>query len=378
MEGWEVYIEALRRKREGQDILMLSIGDHDFHTPNQTVAACVRALENGHHHYTDIAGYSFLRSAMAKISERATNVPTAPEEVITSPGGQAALYGAIQATMDDGDHGVIVGPYYVTYPGTLRSSTTSFTYANALPEDGFEPRPETIEAAITDRTKVLLINSPNNPTGVIFSRQTLEAIADICIRHDLWLISDEVYWSLSEGKHISPRSLPGMKERTLVINSMSKSHAMTGWRVGWLTAPVEMVGYLTQLNLISTYGISDFISHAAAAALDGDFGVDEIANTYASRRKTLMSALAKIEGISLVNSAGGMYVMIDVRAIEPDGGKFALALLDRENLAVMPGESFGPSASGHLRLTLCQPDHLLEEAAERVGRVVKNYHNKTS
>lgn len=372
-EGWEVYLEACRRLRAGRDILMVAIGDHDFSTPIQTVEACKNALDAGHHGYTAIAGIPELRAAMARVSEQVTGVSTSPQEVIATPGGQGALYGSIFATMNDKDHGIAIGPYYVTYPGTYRASSGNFTIVDSSPENGFQPDMAAVEAEIRDNTKTLLINSPNNPTGVIYTRDTIEAICALCKKYDLWLLSDEVYWSLSGGAHISPRSVEGMADRTLVINSMSKSHGMTGWRVGWVTGPEAMIQHLTQLNLVSTYGISDFISRAATQALQGKFGVDEIAVRYASRRKVFVDHLSEIPNIAIVASNGGIYVMVDVRSIEPDGNKFAMALLDKENLAVMPGESFGQAAAGHLRISLCQPKHKLVDAANRIARLASTY-----
>lgn len=373
--GWECYEEAVRRLRDGQDILMVSIGDHDFQTPIEIVEAAKRALDNGYHHYTGFAGIPELRDAMAKVSQEVTGVRTNRENVIACIGGQSALFGAIQATMDPDDHAIGIGPYYVTYPGTFLSQSANFTMVDALSEDGFQPSRAAIEAAIQPNTKCLLINSPNNPTGVIYSNQTLAMIAELCVQYDLWLISDEVYWSLAEGKHVSPRGFEGMAERTLVINSLSKSHAMTGWRIGWLTGPAELISYLTALNLVSTYGLPDFSSRAAVEALNNKYGLDHIAATYSTRRTLMIDALKNIDGIKIRGSDGGMYVMIDIRSFEPDGEKFAFHLLDTQNLAVMPGESFGPSTAGHLRISLCQPEDRLLEAARRLEQAVKKYPN---
>src|SRR6185369_4975893 len=160
-------------------------------------------------------------------------VQTSANEVIATPGGQSALYAAVQATLDPGDHAVVVAPYYATYPGTFRAAGADFTVVEAAAADGFQPRVEAIEAALTPRSKAILINTPNNPTGAVYTPASLEGIAALCRRRDLWLFSDEVYWTLGGGEHHSPRALPGMAERTLVINSMSKSHGMTGWRIGW-------------------------------------------------------------------------------------------------------------------------------------------------
>ena len=179
--------------------------------------------------------------------------------MIATPGGQPALYAAVQGTLDRGDHAIVVAPYYATYPGTFRAAGADFTVVEAEAEDGFQPRAAAIEAALKPKTKAILLNTPNNPTGAVYSRESLEAIAELCGRHDLWLLSDEVYWTLGGGDHVSPRALPGMAERTLVINSMSKSHGMTGWRIGWLTGPESMITLLVSLNLVTTYGLNDFI-----------------------------------------------------------------------------------------------------------------------
>ena len=224
---------------------------------------------------------------MAKVSTRCTGVATTAAQVIATPGGQSALYAAVQGVLDPGDHAIVVAPYYATYPGTFRAAGADFTVVEAAAEDGFQPRAEAIEKALTPKTRAILLNTPNNPTGAVYSRAALEGIAELCRRHDLWLLSDEVYWTLGGGEHVSPRALDGMAERTLVINSLSKSHGMTGWRIGWLTGPADLITLLVSLNLVSTYGLNDFVSRAAIAALENDYGVEEIAALYAGRRTGL-------------------------------------------------------------------------------------------
>lgn len=372
-DGWEVHTAAMTRLQAGEPIVMLSIGDHDFDTPADTVEACVAAVRAGHHHYTHLPGLPGLRAAMAEASTRATGVPTAPEEVIATPGGQAALFAAIQATLDPGDHAVVVAPYYATYPYTFRASGIAYTVVEAQPEDGFQPRAEAIRAALRPETRALLINTPNNPTGAVYSRAALEAVAELCRARDLWLISDEVYWTLGGADHLSPRSLPGMAERTLVVNSLSKSHGMTGWRIGWLTAPAEIVMLLTGLNLVTTYGLTDFVSRAATEAMEGGYGVAEIAERYDRRRSRFLEAVRGMNNVTVRGSEGGMYVMLDLRAVEPDDEAFAWALLDAESIAVMPGSSFGDAARGHIRISMCQPEAVLLDAARRLRRFVASY-----
>jgi arginine:pyruvate transaminase len=377
-DGWEVHFAALSRHQAGEKIIMLSVGDHDFDTPSETVEACVTAVRGGFHHYTQLAGIPRLREAMAKISTRATGVPTSASEVIATPGGQAALYAAVQAVLDPGGHAIVVAPYYATYPGTFRAAGAGFTVVETVAEDGFQPRAEAIRKALQPNTRAILINTPNNPTGAVYSRKSLEGIAEICRRNDLWLLSDEVYWTLGGGEHLSPRALPGMAQRTLVINSMSKSHGMTGWRIGWLTGPADFIRLMVSLNLVNTYGLNDFVSGAAAEALENDYGVSEIAEIYTSRRKVFLDAVRGMNDVTVRGSEGGMYVMLDISAIEPDDEKFAWALLDAEGVAVMPGSSFGDAAKGHIRISLCQPDDILKEAASRMRRFTSAYRNKAA
>src|SRR4051812_19035684 len=211
-DGWEVHFAGWSRKQAGEPVIMLSVGDHDFDTPSETVEACVAAVRAGHHHYTQLPGIPALREAMAKVATRATGVATNADEVIATPGGQSALYAAVQGVLDPGDHAIVVAPYYATYPGTFRAAGADFTVVEAAAEDGFQPRPEAIEKALTPKTRAILLNTPNNPTGAVYSRAALEGIAGICRRRDLWLLSDEVYWTLGGGEHVSPRALDGMAE----------------------------------------------------------------------------------------------------------------------------------------------------------------------
>jgi arginine:pyruvate transaminase len=374
-DGWEVHFAALSRRQQGEDILMLSVGDHDFDTPSETVEACVKAVRSGHHHYTQLPGLPRLREAMARIATEATGVPTTADEVLATPGGQSALYAAVQATLDPGDHAVVVAPYYATYPGTFRAAGAGFTVVEARAEDGFQPDAAMVENAVRPNTRAVLINTPNNPTGAVYTPETLEGIAKICRAHDLWLYSDEVYWTLTgdSHRHLSPRALPGMHERTLVINSLSKSHGMTGWRIGWLTGPPDLIRLAVNLNLVSTYGLNDFVSRAAIEALENGYGVDEIAARYAARRGIFLAEMQGFNAVTVRGSEGGMYAMLDIRAVEPDCERFAWGLLEAEKVAVMPGSSFGEAAAGHVRISLCQPDELLKEAAKRLKRFISAY-----
>ncbi len=372
-DGWELHFEALARKQAGGEIVMMTAGDHDFDTPSQTVEACMAALREGHHHYIQLGGLPRLRQVMATVSSRVTGVSTSADEVIVTPGGQGALYAAAQATLDPGSRAIVIAPYYATYPGTIRAAGAEVDVVEASAENGFQPKRGDIEAAIGPHTRAIFVNSPNNPTGAIYSAETLDMLAALCREHDLWLISDEVYWSMTDGRHRSPRSRAGMKERTLVVNSMSKSHGMTGWRIGWLTGPETLIRTLVGLNLVSTYGLPDFTSRAAIVALEGDVGVAEIAERYRSRRELVTDQLRRSEHLRIRGSEGAMYVMLDIGSVERDCEAFAWRLLEEENVAVMPGVSFGEAARSHIRITLAQPEAVLRRGVETLIAFAARY-----
>ena len=233
----------------------------------------------------------------------------------------------------------------------------------------FQPDPAEITVR-AEGAKSLLVNSPNNPTGVVYSRKTLEGIAGACIDHDLWLISDEVYdTQVWEGEHISPRSLPGMAERTLVVGSMSKSHAMTGSRCGWIVGPEDVISHLITLATHTTYGVPGFIQDAAVFALgQGTELEEEIAAPFRRRRRIALDVLKGQNLVRAIPAGGAMYIMLDIRATGLTGDAFADRLLDTHHIAVMPGESFGQAAAGHVRVAMTVDDDAFKTALTRLVR----------
>ena len=235
--------------------------------------------------------------------------------------------------------------------------------------DAFQPRPQDIEASV-EGAKSLLINTPNNPTGTVYSRATLEGIADICQRHDLWLISDEVYdGQVWDGAHLSPRALPGMAERTLVVGSMSKSHAMTGSRCGWLIGPEDAIAGLINFSTHTTYGVPGYIQDASVFALSqGDDFEAVVGEPFRRRRAIAQRVLGGQNTVGLIPAQGAMYLMLDIRETGMSGDDFADALLEAEHIAVMPGESFGAAAAGHLRVAMTVDDDTFEAALTKLCR----------
>lgn len=357
-DGWEIFDKARAMIASGQNVVELTIGEHDIRTHPAILAAMNASAKGGHTGYASVPGTPALRQTVAKRIQTRTGVPTTPANILITPGGQSALYAAHLAVLDGGDTALFIDPYYATYPGTIRAVGATPQAIPASPENSFQPRAADIAPHATD-AKSLLINSPNNPTGAVYSRATLQAIADTCITHDLWLVSDEVYdtqlWDGSS--HISPRSLPDMTGRTLVVGSMSKSHAMTGSRVGWVCGPENVIENLINLATHTTYGVPGYIQDAASFALnEGDPLETEISAPFARRRQITETLLAAQNVVKASPTQGAMYVMLDIRATALSGFDFADALLDTHHIATMPGESFGTAATGHIRVAMTIDD----------------------
>ena len=362
-DGWGVFYKARQMVRRGIDVTELTIGEHDVRTDPAILEAMDQAARSGHTGYAAIPGMHELREAVAKRVQEQTGVATGPENILITPGGQSALFAAHMAACNPGDRALYIDPYYATYPGTLRGASTVPVPVQAKAENGFLPD-ATDFAAAADGAASLLINSPNNPTGVVYGRDTLEQIAAVCQEKDLWLISDEVYdTQLWDGTHISPRSLEGMAERTLVVGSMSKSHAMTGSRIGWIVGPASVVDHLQNLSTHTTYGVAGFIQHAALHALSLGQGFETgIAEPFRRRREIALKCLSGSNAVKAIRPQGAMYIMLDIRSTGMSGEAFAEALLDQHHIAVMPGESFGEAAAGHLRVALTVNDDRFEKA----------------
>ncbi len=361
-DGWGVFYRARRMKLAGEPVTELTIGEHDIRTDPSILEAMHDAAKAGHTGYAMVPGVDALRDAVAgRVAER-TGVPTTHDNVLITPGGQSALFASHHAVCDEGDIALYCDPYYATYPGTLRGVGAVATAIQTRPEEDFQPQAADIAAVAGDAVS-LLINSPNNPTGVVYSRETMESIAGVCQKHDLWLISDEVYdTQVWEGEHISPRALPDMVERTLVVGSMSKSHAMTGSRVGWVIGPEEVISNLINLATHTTYGVPGYIQDAAVFALGQPELEEEVAAPFRRRREIVQRLVAGQNVVKAVPASGAMYVMLDIRATGLSGEDFANRLLDTHMIAVMPGESFGRAAAGHVRVAMTVADDALEAA----------------
>ncbi len=379
-DGWEVFYRARKMIADGEQVTELTIGEHDVRTDNSILDAMHRSARGGHTGYALVPGVPALRNAVAKRIQTRTGAPTTAENVLITPGGQSALFAAHMAVCSPGETALYVDPYYATYPGTIRSASANPVAIPTRARDAFLPSPDEItKAAQTHNARSLLINSPNNPTGSVYPRENLEAIAQTCIDTDIWLISDEVYdTQIWEGEHISPRALPGMIDRTLVVGSLSKSHAMTGSRIGWIVGPVDAINCLIDLATSTTYGVPGYIQDASLFALEqGDALEEQIAAPFRRRRAHILDVLAEQNTVTAIPSNGAMYTMLDIRATGLSGFDFAQALLSEHKIAVMPGESFGASAAGHIRVALTVDDAKLSDSVRTICKFAQELSEET-
>jgi arginine:pyruvate transaminase len=367
--AWDTHDRAVERADRGEEIFLLSIGDPDFDTPAPIREAAVRALATGRTHYAPGAGEPKLRAAIAAAAAPSFGGPVDPERVTVFPGAQAALFAAAQCLLEPGDEVITSDPAYVTYEGVIGAAGATMRSVPLRPERRFHLDPDELGSAITPSTRALLLNFPHNPTGAVLTQAEAAGVAELCHRHDLILISDEVYASLCHaGGSSAPASLPGMADRTVVISSLSKSHAMTGWRCGWSIAPPGLAAHLERLTRCMFFGVAQFVQDAAVAALESA-GSDAAAlrAEYIRRAQVVVGGLAGAPGLLARPPEAGMYVFADIRGTGLSGWQFAEGLLAETGVAVTPGEGFGPSGAGHVRITLGTGVERLAAACARIA-----------
>jgi len=366
--AWVVHDKAMRQSAAGRDITFLTIGDPDQPAPQAVLDATHEALRLGHKGYSPYAGQPRVRAAVAARIRRRTGAPCEARNILLVPGAQAALYGAVQCIAGPGDEIIVPEPCYATYPGVVGASGARMVATPLDPSRGFHPDLEAMARAITPRTRAIWINTPHNPTGAVMDAAEMAAVADLCRRHDLWLLCDEVYETLAYARpHVSAWGLPDMADRTIVVSSLSKSHALPGYRFGWIAGPPSLIHHATNLVLCMLFGGPPFLQEGVLPALESDLPeAVELHDTYRRRAAEFSAILAGAPGCRLASPEGGMFALLDVRPTGLTSMTFAEALLDEEAIAVLPCDAFGPSAAGHLRISLTLPEQRLYEAARRI------------
>ncbi|WP_271610659.1 pyridoxal phosphate-dependent aminotransferase [Bradyrhizobium sp. CCBAU 21359] len=361
---------AAEKRARGERIILMTVGNTDFPSPEPAIAAVHDRLAAGRTHYSPSAGDRPIRETIAWRHTRNTGQAIDADQVVVTIGAQNALLTAALCIVEPGDQVLVPEPMYATYPGTIAAAGGEIISIRSPARNRFHPLINDMEAAIGPRTRAIFLATPNNPTGAVYSREELLAIAALCRSHDLWCVSDEVYGELVyEGRHISPSVLPGMADRTIIISSLSKSHAMAGWRIGWMISPQELAKHAGQVALCSTYGIPTFLQDAGVVALEQfPDGLPELKAAYRRRRDRLCDWMEAVPVLSCYRPEGGMFVMLDARATGLSAYDFARGLVLEEGVAILPADEFGDSATGYLRINLGAADAEIDEAAQRLTR----------
>lgn len=370
---WDLHYLAKEAKQRGEDVIVLSVGDPDFATPDAIIDRAAQAMREGDTHYTSILGHEELRAAIAAQHRERSGQAIDATNVITTSGAQNALFACSLCLLDAGDEAIVLQPMYVTYEATVQAPGATLVPVVLDADKGFRLDREALETAISPRTRAIFYASPSNPTGIALNRDELEFIAELAIRHDLWVVADEVYVDFvfdGDFNHIA--SIPGMSERVVTIGSMSKSYAMSGWRVGWVIAPHEMIANLEKLALCMLYGLPGFIQQAAALALREC--ADELArmrDIYRQRRDYLFEAFSAMPGLRPLKPDAGMFIMVNVLGTGLSAPEFVRALYQATGVSVLDGTAFGASAEGYLRISYTVSDEELEQGCHRIASFIE-------
>ena len=372
--AFEVLAHARRLEAEGRSIVHLEIGEPDFATPENIINAAVRAMRNGATHYTAASGIREVRERTAAYITRHTGVPTEYENIVITPGSKNLLLFALLSLVEEGDEVIVPDPGYPIY-----RSLTEFIGARAvsLPlrqENDFRIDVAELKSLITPRTRMLVVNSPQNPTGGILTREDCEEIARLAIEHDLIVLSDEIYNRLSyDSEHVSLYGIDGMAERTVYMDGLSKAWAMCGWRLGFGAMPVSIAKKMDTLMINSSSCAAAFTQWAAVEAFEApesEAAVVSMVAEFGRRRDRIVDLLNAIPGFKCHRPAGAFYVFPDITATGFNERELAASLLDEVGVAVLPGTSFGPHGAGHIRLSYAASIENLEEAARRISQYV--------
>lgn len=373
-DAWDLHYLAKQASMKGEDVIVLSVGDPDFATPDAVVDKALQAIREGDTHYTSISGHDSLRECIAERHHARTGQIVTAQNVITTSGAQNALFACSLCLLDAGDEAIVLQPMYVTYEATVQAPGATLVPVVLDPDNGFRLDREALEAAISERTRAIFYASPSNPTGISLNRDELAFIAELARRHDLWIVADEVYTDFvfdGEMHHIA--SQPGMYEHVITLGSMSKSYAMSGWRLGWAIAPAEMVDNMEKLALCMLYGLPGFIQQASEHALRHcDADLQRMREIYRRRRDRLYDALSSMKGLQPLLPDAGMFMMVNVLGTGMSSHEFASELYHATGVSVLDATAFGASAAGFVRVSYTVSDAELDEACRRVGRFVES------
>jgi aspartate aminotransferase len=368
---------AAQMKAKGIDVISFGAGEPDFDTPEHIKKAAVEAIAKGHTKYTSSSGIMPLRRAIAQKFERDNGLSYTVEQVLVSCGSKHSIYNALQTIVDPKDEVIIPAPFWVSYPEMVKSADGKPVVVSTDESAGFKMKPAQLKRAITKKTKAVMLCSPSNPTGIVYAPDELKALAEVIDDAGLWVISDEIYERLVYGKakHVSIATFGDMRERTVVVNGVSKAYAMTGWRIGYMAGPREFIEGAARLQSQSTSNPTSVSQYAALAAMEAGYAsTDAMAAEYLKRRDAIVARLRAIPGVTCVNPDGAFYAFPNVSGVYREGmkgsGAFASALLEKAHVAVVPGEPFG--SDDHVRLSYATSMEKIVAGLDRIEKFVRS------
>lgn len=371
--------QATELRNQGHDVIGLGVGEPDFNTPEYILQAAKKAMDDGHTKYTPSGGILPLKKAIINKLKNENNLVYEPENIIVTTGAKYALFALFQSIIDEDDEVIVPTPYWVSYPEHVKLAGGKPILVEGEESNEFKITKEQLENAITNKTKALIINSPSNPTGMMYTKEELKSLGDVCLKHNITIVSDEIYESLvyTEDKHVSIAEIsPELKDISIVINGVSKSHAMTGWRIGYAAGPSKIIQAMTSHASHATSNPTSISQYAALAAYsESNDTLAEMRSIFSERLNRFYELISNIKGIECIKPKGAFYLFPNVsEAIALNGfnsvDEWVKALLEEEKVALVPGSGFG--APDNVRLSYATSMENLEEAAKRIDRFVNN------
>jgi aspartate aminotransferase len=368
-----VTAKANGMKADGKDVCSFSAGEPDFDTPVNIREAAKAALDAGKTRYGPSAGEPKLREAIARKLQTDNGLGYQPENIAVTNGGKQSLFNLMMAMIQPGDEVIIPAPYWVSYPEMVKLAGGTPVIVPTDASTGFRITPEVLKASITPKTKLFVLNSPSNPTGMVYAPDEIRALAQVVVDHDIWVVSDEIYEKIlyDGAEHLSIGAVsPAVFQRTITSNGFAKAYAMTGWRVGYLAAPTEIIKATTSIQGHSTSNVCTFAQYGAIAAIEGSQDcVAEMVAAFTERRKVMLDGLNAIPGISCLSPQGAFYIFADISALGMPSLEFCNELLDSQYVAVIPGIAF--DADTHIRLSYAASLDTIQKGLERMAAFVK-------
>ena len=369
-EKWLLYSRARKMVQDGHDIIEMTIGEPDVPTPPELIAVACESMAQGRTKYSNGRGEVGALDALSKRYTASAGRPISNDQILCFPGTQTALYAALMAVTEAGDDVLVGDPMYATYGGLIAASGARMVPVPLRSESGFQITAEAIARKITPRSRAILLNSPHNPTGAVISKQGMQDVVDLAEKHDLWILSDEVYDEMvfDGAQFVSPLSFPAVAGRVVVVSSISKSHAAPGFRSGWSVGSAEFTNRLLPLAETMLFGNQPFIADMTAVALSQPSRVAaDMRRRFEGRAGRMFARLDGVAGLRVNQPKAGMFVLIDVSSIGLSGEAYAFELLEKTGVAVMPGSAFGAALENWVRVALTVEDTAFDEACRRIA-----------